>query len=71
VFVQAMSEKRAHGVIVGGAQCNFDAFSTPEGGLGVAWDAMLGLQKTAQEAMDELNPKIQKMIDDYWKKKQG
>jgi hypothetical protein len=69
VYANAMAEPKAHGAVVGGPGANVDAFYTPEGGLTAAWDAMIGQQKSAQEAMEELNPKLQKMLDEYWKKK--
>jgi multiple sugar transport system substrate-binding protein len=31
------------------------------------WDALLGVQKTAKEAVPEANDGIQRMLDDYWK----
>jgi multiple sugar transport system substrate-binding protein len=70
-FLKAMSVPTAHGIIVGGAGANFDAFSSAEGGMGAAWEAMVGVQKTAKEALEELNPKLQKMLDEYWAKQGG
>jgi len=67
-FVEAMHNK-ARGVIVGGAGANFDAFLSAEGGLNVARDQMLGGQKRAKEALEEANAKLQKLLDEYWKKK--
>ena len=55
--------------IFSGAGCNYDAIAGAGTPLAVAWDAMLGVQKTAKEAMEEANPKLQKILDDYWAKK--
>jgi len=55
--------------IFSGAGCNYDAIAGAGTPLAVAWDAMLGVQKTAKEAIEEANPKLQKILDDYWAKK--
>jgi multiple sugar transport system substrate-binding protein len=31
------------------------------------WDAMLGLQKTAEEAVTDANAEIQRVLDEYWR----
>jgi hypothetical protein len=31
------------------------------------WDALLGLQQTATEAVPPANDEIQRLLDDYWK----
>ena len=37
------------------------------GPINKLWDALLGLQKTAKEAVPEANTGIQALLDDYWK----
>lgn len=37
------------------------------GPINKLWDQLLGLQKTAKDAVPEANDGIQKLLDDYWK----
>ena len=53
-------------VIVNGAGANFDALKAAGAPLTVARDAMIALEKTAEEALTEANPGIQAMLDEYW-----
>ncbi len=56
--------------IFAGAGANFDAVAGPSTPLAVAWDAMLN-GTSAQEAVSAAHPLLQKILDDYWAKKQG
>jgi multiple sugar transport system substrate-binding protein len=51
-----------------GAGANYDAIAGTGAPLAVAWDAMLN-GTSAQAALTEAEPKLQKILDDYWKKK--
>ena len=53
-----------------GAGANYDAVAGTGAPLAVAWDAMLN-GTSAKAALTEAEPKLQKILDDYWKKKQG
>jgi ABC-type glycerol-3-phosphate transport system substrate-binding protein len=57
--------------MVGGAGANVTAMTGAGGPLAKAADAMWGLQKPAQQALEEANTEIQKLLDDYWTKKTG
>ncbi len=37
------------------------------GPITALWDALLGLQKTAEEAVTEANTEIQRVLDEYWR----
>jgi len=63
-FVEAQSIGQSP--MIGGAGANFTVLMGAGGPLAAAKDAMYGLQKTAQEALEEANPLIQKLLDDYW-----
>ncbi len=66
VFAQA----QLHGQcpMVGGAGANYDALNGPGGPILEAFDALQANTKTAKQAFEEANPKIQKLLDDYWAK---
>ena len=51
-----------------GAGANYDAMAGPGAPLTVAWDAMLN-GTSAKQAITEAQPKLQKILDDYWAKK--
>ena len=53
-----------------GAGANYDAMAGSGAPLAVAWDAMLN-GTSAQAALAEAEPKLQKILDDYWAKKSG
>jgi len=66
VFVQAQLHGRCP--MCGGAGANVTSVSAAGSPLREATDAMRAFDKTAQEALDEANVKIQKQLDDYWAK---
>jgi hypothetical protein len=51
-----------------GAGANYDAMAGQGAPLTVAWDAMLN-GTPAKQAITEAQPKLQKILDDYWAKK--
>jgi multiple sugar transport system substrate-binding protein len=59
--------------IVTGAGLPIDAYSGFIAGnpLNVAEDALKGLKKQAKEALEEANPQIQKLLDEYWSKRKS
>jgi multiple sugar transport system substrate-binding protein len=50
--------------VVAGAGANYDAIAGAGAPVSVAWDAMI-FGTSAEEALTEANPKIQKILDDY------
>jgi multiple sugar transport system substrate-binding protein len=68
-FVKA--QLNGHSPMIGGAGANYDVMTGPGGPLAKARDAMFGLEKTAEEALAEANPEIQRLLDEYWAKKGG
>ena len=53
-------------LITGGRGLDEAAVAGTGSPLRSAFDAMNGLEKTAKEALEEANPKVQKIIDAYW-----
>ena len=68
VFVDAMNAPGAHGFLIHGEGASFEELSAPDIGLNDAWVNMYGLQMTAQESMEWLNPRVQEKLDAYWAK---
>ena len=66
-FANAMRTGR--NPIFAGAGANYDAVAGQGTPLAVAWDAMLN-GTSARDALTEAQPKLQKILDDYWAKKQ-
>ena len=54
--------------VIAGAGANYDALAGSGAPLAVAWDAMV-FGTSAEEALTEANPGLQKILDDYWAKK--
>jgi hypothetical protein len=53
-------------LITGGQGLDEAAVNGTGAPISAAFEAMNGLQKTAKEALEEANPKLQEIIDDYW-----
>jgi hypothetical protein len=66
-FVKAQLNSQSP--MIGGAGADFSVLDGPGGPLRKAADAMFGLEKTAEEALAEANPEIQRLLDEYWAKK--
>jgi hypothetical protein len=64
----ADSMRTGRNPLFAGAGANYDAMAGPGAPLTVAWDAMLN-GTSAKEALTEAQPKLQKILDDYWAKK--
>ncbi|MBI3960649.1 MAG: extracellular solute-binding protein [Chloroflexi bacterium] len=64
----ADSMRTGRNPIISGAGSNYDAVAGPSTPLQVAWDAMLN-GTSAQDAIGEAQPLLQKILDDYWAKK--